>query len=665
MPENRLKNASSPYLLQHKNNPVHWWEWGPEAMAEAKRTGKPILLSVGYSACHWCHVMAHESFEDNETAKLMNDLYINIKVDREERPDVDLVYMRALHALGEQGGWPLTMFLTPEAEPVWGGTYFPKEARYGRPSFKQVLGAVANTFANDHDTIETNRQSLLMVLNERPKQPSTIDQALVSAAGERLSSMIDRELGGIRGAPKFPQASVMELILRTGYRDHNKDLIDLHAESLRMMSQGGIYDHVGGGLARYSVDENWLVPHFEKMLYDNAQYIDHLCWAYCHTQDPLFIRRLSETVDWIEREMLLPEGGVSAALDADSEGVEGKFYVWTDEELSNLLPEDSIELFRAVYDVQPQGNWEGTTILNRSRPLPRPLTEEEESQLSSCLALLLEERTKRIRPHRDDKVLLDWNAMLISALAHGYQIVSRESLKTQLRTLAHRIFEFIETHMRETDGSMIHSIRDGVKGPAAFAGDYAHLARAALALSRIEDDPEKKDSLLATAKSLLDQLDVRYAHPQGGYYMTSESTDDLLVRPYHAMDEATPNYNAVAANALVEYWMLTDEAAYRERADQLIATFTGEIRANIFGTAALLNALDTRTRFKKAEITLSPDRETNQVSAAWKSGDPAWFTTVTTKPDAAASEVLICSENGCSVPLLTAEAIEEEMQRIS
>ena len=368
---NRLAHETSPYLLQHQHNPVDWWPWGPEALAEAKRTDKPILLSVGYAACHWCHVMAHESFEDAATAQVMNELFVNIKVDREERPDIDQIYMSALHHLGEHGGWPLTMFLTPAGEPFWGGTYFPKTARYGKPAFVEVLREVERVFRQEPQSVEQNRSALMTRLAEsaRPVGKVVIGAAELNRAASQVGGMIDPVNGGMRGAPKFPQPMMLEFLWRAGQRTGDRRYFAAVQLSLARMCEGGIYDHLGGGFSRYSIDDRWLTPHFEKMLYDNALLLELLALAWQHSAIDLFRTRARETVRWLEREMTTPGGAFSASLDADSEGEEGKFYVWSLDEIATILGGPDAAFFAAHYDVTAEGNFEGSQYPQSSQTL--------------------------------------------------------------------------------------------------------------------------------------------------------------------------------------------------------------------------------------------------------------------------------------------------------
>ena len=444
---NRLHEATSPYLLQHKHNPVDWWTWGPEALAEAKASNRPILLSVGYAACHWCHVMAHESFEDEATAQVMNELFVNIKVDREERPDIDQIYMTALHLLGEQGGWPLTMFLTPQAEPVWGGTYFPKDARFGRPAFVDVLREVARLFHEEPNRIEQNRAALLARLADkaRPAGRVTIGLKELNAAARQVGNMFDPTNGGLRGAPKFPQPAILEMLWRAGLRTNDARFFETVEHTLERMCEGGIYDHIGGGFSRYSVDEKWLVPHFEKMLYDNAQLLELLVLTWQHSGNALFGQRARETVAWLKREMTTGEGAFAASLDADSEGEEGKFYVWSKREIIDLLGADDGEFFAHHYDVTDAGNFEGHNILNRLKNVPR--SEADETRLSGLRANLLHARSRRVRPGLDDKVLADWNGLMIAALVNASIILD----EPDWLAMAEHSFDFIARGMSKRE----------------------------------------------------------------------------------------------------------------------------------------------------------------------------------------------------------------------
>ncbi len=421
MDHNRLAEETSPYLLQHKDNPVHWQAWNAETLAAAKAADRPILLSIGYAACHWCHVMAHESFENAAIAAQMNANFVAIKVDREERPDLDAIYQNALALMGEHGGWPLTMFLTPEGEPFWGGTYFPPEPRWGRPGFPQVLAALANAYRGDRDTILKNVAALREGL-ARLGQPERgeggapdVSAALFDRIAERLLREVDPLNGGIGTAPKFPQSGIFELLWRAWKRTRLDPYREAVTRTLTTISQGGIYDHLGGGYARYATDARWLVPHFEKMLYDNAELISLLTLVWEETRDPLYAQRVAETIGWLEREMVNAEGAFASSLDADSEHEEGKFYVWSEAEIDAALGEEAA-LFKRFYDVSAEGNWEEHTILNRLAH-PALADGETEATLVRCRELLLAARAPRVRPGLDDKVLADWNGLMIAALA--------------------------------------------------------------------------------------------------------------------------------------------------------------------------------------------------------------------------------------------------------
>jgi uncharacterized protein len=585
---NRLADETSPYLLQHKDNPVHWRAWGTEALAEARASGKPILLSVGYAACHWCHVMAHESFEDEATAAVMNDLFVNIKVDREERPDVDAIYMGALHALGEQGGWPLTMFLTSDAEPFWGGTYFPKEERFGRPPFIRVLTEIARIYREEKGKIRQNADALKEHLTARnaggPTAPPT--EARLADLARRLVQAVDPVYGGIRGAPKFPQPQFFGFLWRASLRygfPFPREAVDL---TLTQIAQGGIYDHLGGGFARYSVDERWLVPHFEKMLYDNAQLVWLMTEAWRETKSPLYAERVAETIGWLLREMVVegdrPEGGAFASsLDADSEGEEGKFYVWRHAEIEDVLGDDDAKLFADVYDVTARGNFEGHNILNRLGSVE--LGEAEvEARLATMREKLLARRSARIRPGFDDKVLADWNGLMIAALANAADAFAR----ADWRDAAERAFHFICVRMI-SDGRLFHAYRSGDAKAPATANDYANMISAALSLANVTG----KRSYIERAREWAGVLDRHYWTPDlGGYYFAADDTSDLIVRPFSGQDDATPNANAVMVSNLMALYLWTGEEHYRERADAILRGFAPAMSENVFAHAGLLAA---------------------------------------------------------------------------
>jgi hypothetical protein len=595
VPVNRLARETSPYLLQHKRNPVAWWAWGPEALAEAQRTNRPILLSIGYAACHWCHVMAHESFEDEATAVVMNELFVNIKVDREERPDIDQIYMNALHLLGEQGGWPLTMFLTPAGEPVWGGTYFPNTSRYGRPAFVDVLREIARLFREEPDKIAQNQTALMQRLSEtaRPTGRVVIGASELDQLARQLAGAFDPTHGGMRGAPKFPNSAMYEFLWRAGQRGNDARFFQLIEHTLERICEGGIYDHLGGGFSRYSVDEKWLVPHFEKMLYDNAQLLELLALAHRHGGNPLFRARARETVAWLMREMTTGEGAFCASLDADSEGEEGKFYVWSRADIVSVLGPEDADFFAPHYDVTIAGNFESHNILNRLAGIAR--SAEDETRLTHLREKLLSERARRVRPGLDDKVLADWNGLMIASLVNAALLLG-EPLWIDL---AARAFDFIARAMTKND-RLGHSWRQGRLLFPGLASDFAAMIRAALALFEATGQGAYLDRALAWQRS----FDAHYANPHtGGYYLTADDADGLIVRPAATTDDATPNPNAIAAQNLLRLAVLSGQDSWRERADRLFDGILASASENLFAHVALLNALDLRLRGAEIVVT--------------------------------------------------------------
>lgn len=564
--ENMLRHAASPYLLQHADNPVHWRVWGPEALAEAQRAAKPILLSIGYAACHWCHVMAHESFEDEETAALMNRLYVNIKVDREERPDIDHIYMSALHMMGEQGGWPLTMFLTPDGLPFWGGTYFPPAPRWGRPSFRQVLVSVRDAYDRQPEKIAGNARSVsgALAAMSATRPGDAITPALLSRAYAYYLSILDPVHGGLKGAPKFPNAPIFRFLWQEFYRSGDARGAEATVLLLRRMSQGGIWDHIGGGFARYATDEVWLVPHFEKMLYDNAQLLDLLALAHARMPQPLFATRAEEMIAWLQREMRT-EVGFAAAQDADSEGLEGKFYVWTADEVDKILGADAA-MFRAAYDISAAGNWEGHAIPNRShRPEPRDAATE--AAFAGARARLFAARAQRVPPLTDDKILADWNGLMIAALVRAAAVFDRP----EWRDLAIDVFAGVAATLRDEAGQLAHAWRAGRVSAAGLLDDHAAMARAALALHEATGARAYLDQAVAWVEAAM----ARFADADGSFFITASDATDVIVRPRTAADNATPAASGLMAEVLARLWHLTGDPMWRDHARRLIDSFGG------------------------------------------------------------------------------------------
>ncbi|MEE8332430.1 MAG: thioredoxin domain-containing protein, partial [Alphaproteobacteria bacterium] len=612
---NLLAQETSPYLLQHADNPVDWRPWGPDALKAARDDNKPVLLSVGYAACHWCHVMAHESFENPEIATVMNQLFVNIKVDREERPDLDSIYQRALQLLGQQGGWPLTMFLTPEGEPFWGGTYFPPESRQGRPGFPDVLRTIHDYWTDKPDAVRQNVAALGEKITDMGKSAAGGEIALdvIGRAAIRLAQEFDQVHGGIGNAPKFPNPSILELLWRTAIRTDAPELRGTVTLTLTRMSQGGIYDHLGGGFSRYSTDARWLAPHFEKMLYDNAQLIDLLCWAWQDTGDPLYEQRVRETIDWTLREMIADGGAFAATLDADSEGEEGRFYVWSHDQINRLLGPAALH-FNEIYDVRPGGNWEGKTILNRIDH-PALLDDAGEAALAACRITLLADRASRVRPAWDDKVLADWNGLMIAAMAGASRLFD----EPDWLDAASCAFDFVTQEMTR-EGRLYHAARDGKLNHTATLDDYAMMARAALALFEATGNP----SCLATARGWVDVLDAHYWDDAGGgYFFTADDAEALIVRTKSAEDQATPSGNGVIAAVLARLWYLTGEMRYRDRANAVLNAFSGALAENFFPLATLMNSAEFLRRATQLIIVGDRDETTTRAMLRAAASVPA------------------------------------------
>ncbi|MEA2732381.1 MAG: uncharacterized protein QOF70_6856 [Acetobacteraceae bacterium] len=616
-PENLLGQETSPYLLQHAGNPVHWRPWGKAALDEAKAANKPIMVSIGYAACHWCHVMAHESFEDPETAALMNSLFVNIKIDREERPDIDHIYMSALHALGEQGGWPLTMFTTQDGTPFWGGTYFPPEPRWGRPSFRQVLQGVANAFHSKADAVTQNTAALKLHLEQQAVASvgAAPGPAQLDAIAQAYLKMTDPEHGGLRGAPKFPNPPIYRFLWQNAFRTGQPEEQDALHLMLQRMSRGGIYDHLGGGYARYSTDDIWLVPHFEKMLYDNAQLLELLALAQAHQPDPLYAQCASETVGWMIRDMTAQridgKAAFAASEDADSEGEEGRFYVWTEPEIDSLLGPASAA-FKRAYDVTPNGNWEGHTILRRVTPTG---TSEQEAALTRARNQLFQAREKRVRPGWDDKVLADWNGLAIAALVRSATVFDQPAWLARAR----EAFDFILTHMTAAHGGIEHAWRLGRVTAPGLIEDQAAMARAALALYEATSEP----TFLATAERLANAAQAAFADGHGGFFSTAADASDVpLTRPRTAADNATPAGNGIMAEVLARLFHLTGEPHWRTRADAVLSAFAGQPE-QLAGMPTLLAAADFLAEAASVVIVGKPAAAAPLLRTALSAADPA------------------------------------------
>jgi hypothetical protein len=586
---NLLAQSTSPYLLQHKDNPVHWREWGQPALEEARAGDKPILLSVGYAACHWCHVMAHESFENEATAALMNELFVSIKVDREERPDLDAIYQTAINMMGEQGGWPLTVFLTPAGEPFWAGTYFPPEPKFGKPAFPDVLREVSRLYRENKDQVTKNTQTLrqgLAQVFEQNRPGAQLDPMTLDAAMRRVCQQFDVFNGGVFGAPKFPHVPAIELMWRAYQNTTLPQFQHAVDVTLANMCQGGIYDHLGGGFARYSVDNIWLVPHFEKMLYDNAQMIDVLSLVWLNSRNPIYRARIEETVAWALREMLVEGGAFASSIDADSEGEEGKFYVWTEAEVDEVLGKDAT-LFKQVYDVRPEGNWEGKTILHRLR-VPTPLPAVQEGKLNALREKLFLARNKRPRPGRDDKVLADWNGLMIQGLARAADALNR----VDWQAAAVKAFWFVAETMGKEDGgrdSLVHSWRAGKAGAPGMAEDYANMARAALTLYEITGHQPYLDKAIRWTNTLNDKF---WRMDIGGYALTPSDGDPLIVRVRTVMDSATPSVNGTMMHVLARLNALTGDSVHAERFSVLTQAFAEDSRRQLIAAATYFNGFD-------------------------------------------------------------------------
>lgn len=681
---NRLADTTSPYLQQHANNPVDWWPWCEEALELARTQDRPILLSVGYSACHWCHVMAHESFEDVETAALMNRLFVNIKVDREERPDLDKIYQSAHQLLAQRpGGWPLTMFLTPDDRvPFFGGTYFPDKARHGLPAFRDLLANIERAYRAHNQEIREQNLSMmqaLVSLNPDPNHGSdtAIDSTPLDGARSQLAQSFDARDGGFGSAPKFPHPTNLEFLLRHWAATRDQGSPDRHALhmaafSLERMILGGVNDQLGGGFCRYSVDGQWMIPHFEKMLYDNGPLLALCCDAWQATDRPLFRRAAEQTADWVMREMQSPEGGYYSSLDADSEGEEGKFYVWDFHQAAALLEPEEFALIKARYSRDGKPNFEGKWHLHTFRTLEQLAEQfdldagEVQTRLDSAGKKLFVAREQRVRPGRDEKILTAWNALMIKAMARSARLLERSDY---LRS-AEDALAFIHDALWK-DGRLLATYKDGKAHLMAYLDDYAYLLDALLELLEARWDSADLDFAIALADALL----AHFEDTAGGFFFTADDHEDLIQRPKPLDDDSTPSGNGTAAHTLLRLGHLLGEPRYLEAAERTLHLAWPHLKQMPYAHTTLLKALEewlypTETLVVRAEADqldawrrqiprgLAPRRFTALIPNA-ETGLPGLLAE---RAPRSAGVAYLCSGTHCSAPIHEPGALAHAME---
>ena len=680
MPRNRLSRETSPYLVQHATNPVDWHAWGEEALRISIETDKPILLSVGYSACHWCHVMAHESFEDEAVARRMNALFVNIKVDREERPDIDAIYMNYVQMTTGAGGWPLTVFLTPDQVPFFGGTYFPPADHYGRPGFSRVLESVAAAYRDRREELRKMAPEVVSKLQQSSAfevPPDAIKAETMDEATQHLSGNFDPRHGGFGGAPKFPSSMALGFLLRDYHRTGAEQTLHMVELSLKEMANGGIFDQIGGGFHRYAVDERWLVPHFEKMLYDNALLVGAYLEAFQITGNPLYKEVVEKTLGFVQREMTDSKGGFFSALDADSEGVEGRFYVWSKEEVDALLG-PSAGMTCAYLDVSSSGNFEGQTILNKRMELEKVASaagvsvDQAKRQLNEAGQKLLQAREKRIRPGLDDKVLSSWNGLMVAAFARAAFVLGSE----EYLAVALRAAEFLSKSMID-EGRVCRSWKDGKATLNGYLDDYAALADAFLWVFEVSGD----SGWLMKAQALVDSSIEHFWDEQGGdFFFTSRDHESLVVRHKEHMDNATPSGNAQSCLNLLRLGRLLGERHYWDRGCDMLRrksvamarhplAFSQWLQALDFALASPLEVVAVEHKGLDDPV-LTPLRETYRPSkvvvlkrSGCVSGDESLVPLTNSKPAIDGhTTVYVCRDFTCGSPVTSAADLTRELQ---
>jgi len=670
---NKLIKETSPYLLQHAYNPVRWYPWDEEAIKKAQDENKPIFLSVGYSACHWCHVMAHESFENQEIAQVMNENFINIKVDREERPDIDDIYQKVSQLTTGSGGWPLSVFLTPDQRPFYVGTYFPPMDSYGKPGFGSLVRQLAQAWSEKPHDVEVAAENFLNVLKktESISTPSKLDRSILDEAAVNLLSLGDPTNGGFGHAPKFPNAANLSFMLRYAKISGISKFQEFVFKTLTKMANGGIYDHLGGGFHRYSTDSRWLVPHFEKMLYDNALLPPVYAEAYQLTRDERYLEIITKTLRFVLREMTAPDGGFYSAQDADSEGEEGKYYVWKKKQVQEILGNDS-DIFCLYYDVVDGGNFEGHNILHNNINLSTVAfqfgkTESEVREtIKRCKEKLFEVRVTRVRPGRDDKILVSWNALMISAFVKGYRVTN----EINFLQAAENCIKFIEQKMTK-DGELLHTYKDGQAKLRAYLDDYAYFASALIDYFEVNPSKIYLDLAIRYANYLLGHF---WDKNEKSFFFTADNHEKLIVRTKNIFDLSLPSGNSVAAGALLRLYHLTQEKKYLDVALQIMESLSTMAAENPFGFGQLLNVIYVYLQ-KPVEITIiNSDNAEIYNHLAKKFLPESILVSISKKEqldelkhlqffagkdyDDAKTKVYVCKDFSCSLPLETVQDID-------
>ena len=675
MVENHLSSETSPYLLQHKNNPVDWYGWNDEALKKAKDENKPIFLSIGYSACHWCHVMAHESFENNDVAEFMNENFVNIKVDREERPDIDDIYQKVCQIATGQGGWPLSIFLTPDQKPFYAGTYFPVLDSYGRSGFGSICRQLSQAWTEKPKDIEKSAEKFLVTLQkaEAITVPSKLERVLLDEAALNLFQLGDSAYGGFGSAPKFPNAANVSFLFNYAKLSGHSKFTEFGLKTLKKMAKGGIFDQIGGGFHRYSTDAKWLVPHFEKMLYDNALIPVNFAEAYQITNDPFYLEVLEKTLDFVLRDMTSPEGGFYSAYDADSEGVEGKFYVWTKKEIKEILGDDA-DIFCLFYDVTDGGNWEGNTILCNNLGLSNVAfnfgTTEEKVQeiLKKSSEKLLKVRSNRISPGLDDKVLVSWNSLMITAFAKGYRVTN----DVKYLDAAKNCISFIEKNLF-SDDNLLRTYKNGTAKIDGYLEDYSYFVNALLDVFEIEPDVKYLKLASKLGHHLVDHF---WDSENNNFFMTSDNHEKLIIRPKSNYDLSLPSGNSVSAFVMLRLYHILHEQKFLDITTKILESQAQMAAENPFGFGYLLNTLVIYLE-KPVEITII-NQENSEICQSLISkylpnsfrvtiNDSAQLEKLSEYPFFAGktfeskTSVFVCKDFSCSLPLHTLEEIDSNL----